>query len=631
LRLLLLAAVTVALLLAAQIAHVQVLRAGGLSERAARQLIRTDKLPATRGSIFDRNGRDLVVSIDVRTIAADPSLVTDPLGEATQLQPILGTPVPDLVDRLSRRNTRFVYLARRVDDRIADMVRDLKLPGIFTIFQPKRFQPAENLAVPVLGRVGVDNEGLSGIERQYDDVLKGHPGRLVTERDQQGREIPGARIEYDPMARGDDLVLTIDRSIQFETERRLGAQITATHAKGGIAMVMDTRTGDLLAVADLTVDPETGAVVPADRNTAVTNVYEPGSTAKLVTIAAAIEEQAVRSADVLRVPSHVQVGDHTYDEHEPHPVVNWSITDIVANSSNVGTILVARQLGKEKFDGYLRKFGFGSKTALRAPGESAGILLDTDDYAQSSMGSLPIGQGFAVTSAQVLAAYNTIANGGLYVPPRVVRASVGPDGTQHAAPAPETRRVVSEQTATDLTHMLADVVRVGTGELAAIDGYTVSGKTGTARKPKEGARGYEEGAYVSSFAGFVPAEDPRLTMLVLLDEPVPIYGGLVAAPVFADIGRYALREMRIPPPSARMKPSSVRAATAATAKGVGDLGDAQAPASLPSTTTSTSAAPSSSTSSTRGSSTSSSRPAQTTTTRPPRRATSTTVTTVFPG
>jgi cell division protein FtsI (penicillin-binding protein 3) len=429
--------------------------------------------------------------------------------------------------------------------------------------------------------VGVDHEGLSGVEHQYENVLKGKPGRLVAERDQQGREIPGGRIEYDPSARGDDLVLTLDRSLQYEAERRLAAQIVSTNAKGGMALVMDTRSGELLAMANLVVDPDSGSVMQADRNAAVTNVYEPGSVAKLVTVAGAIEDGVVDADAVLQVPGSIRIADHTFTEHDPHPTQSWSVTDIVANSSNVGTIMIAKKLGKDRFDQALRAFGFGSKTGLGAPGESAGILMDPSDYTGTSMGSFPIGQGIATTPVQMLAAYNTVANGGSYVAPKLVKATVGPDGTQHATDAAPAHRVVSSQTAAELTRMLTEVVRVGTGTLAAVDGYTVAGKTGTARKPLVGKRGYEDGAYVSSFAGFVPAEDPQISGLVVLDQPTPIYGGLVAAPVFADLARYTLRELRIPPPSIALPATKAKAATPATAKGVGDAGDASAPTTVP--------------------------------------------------
>ncbi len=617
LRLLLVLSVVAAVAITARLVDLHVLQAPTMAERVRKQLVRTDRLPAERGSIFDRAGRDLAISVQVPTIAADPRLVSDPQGEARVLASLVGVEADVLEERLSRPGAKFAYLARQVDEQTAKRVDEAKLPGVFTILEPKRFLPADSLALPVLGKVGLEGDGLSGLEYQYRDVLAGSPGKLVTQRDAQGREIPGGRIELDPSARGDDLVLTIDRSLQHETERRLADQIAATSAKGGIALVMDTATGELLSVANLVSEPvpegspkgTTPKVLPAEKNEAVTNVYEPGSVAKLITVAGAIEDGKVRADETLSVPTQIQVGDHLYTEHDPHPTASWSITDIVANSSNVGTIMVGQELGKQRFDAYLRAFGFGSRTGLADPGESPGILLDPAKYTGTSMGSFPIGQGIAVTAVQMLGAYNAVANGGTYVAPRLVKATVGPDGRQREAPAPEPRRVLSPQTAAEMTKMLGEVVRIGTGTLAAVDGYKVAGKTGTARKPLVGERGYQEGAYVSSFAGFVPAERPQLTAMVILDQPTPIFGGLVAAPVFADLARYALRELRIPPPIGGVPSTSARDADAESAKGVGDLGDARAPDDL-------TAIPTTATSATTAAARPASRPTSTSSTRP---------------
>jgi cell division protein FtsI (penicillin-binding protein 3) len=305
----------------------------------------------------------------------------------------------------------------------------------------------------------------------------------------------------------------------------------------------------------------------------------------------------IKPDERLLVPNSIKVADATFSEHDPHPTQQWSITDIVANSSNVGSIMIGQRLGKERLDHYLRSYGFGEETDLHFPGESAGLLLDPKKYSGSSMGTMPIGQGIAVTALQMLSAYNTVANGGVYVAPKLLKATIDSDGTVHPTSPTDTRRVVSSRTAHQMTAMLNEVVRVGTAPLARIDGYTVAGKTGTARKPLEGARGYKTGAYISTFAGFVPSEQPELSAIVVLDEPTPIFGGLVAAPVFSQIVQYGLRQLRIPPPA--VIPAQVADAAASVpksnekaAQGVGDAGDAQAPTA--STTTippSTSAPP----------------------------------------
>jgi cell division protein FtsI (penicillin-binding protein 3) len=461
----------------------------------------------------------------------------------------------ELQRRLSARG-RFGYLARRVEPAVADRVKALDLPGVHELDEPKRFLPAGDLAVPLLGKVGTDNEGQGGLEAQYEHRLAGTPGAVRLERDPNGRDIPGGVQHFEPSTRGEDLVLTLDRSMQYEAEQALAAEIVAAHARGGIAAVMQSDTGEVLAMANLTRagDPArpgdpAGVVVPAQSTTALTNVYEPGSVNKMITVAGSLEQGAIAPGDRMTVPDHIKVSDALFHDDEDHPVKQWSITDIVANSSNVGTIMIGRRLGKERIDQYLRAFGFGRRTGLGFPGESAGLLLDPARWYSTSIGTVPIGQGVAVTAMQMLAAYNTIANGGTYVAPKLVKASIDGDGKRHDTPPSDRHRVVSERTAAEVTAMLGEVVRVGTGKLAAIDGYGVAGKTGTARKPLDGARGYKEGAYVSSFVGFVPAARPAITAMVVLDEPTPIYGGLVAAPVFAELARYGLRELRVPPPA----------------------------------------------------------------------------------
>ena len=563
-----------ALLVSARLAQIQVVSADRYVAVGENQRVRKIAFAAERGAIFDRDGRDLALSVPRTTITANPRLVTDPLAAAQALSPILAIDEFTLRDVLSK-DKAFVYVARRVTDDQAKQVQDLGLAGLGFTAEPARVLPGGDLLAPLLGRVGTDNEGLSGLEDQFEKLLRGKPGYQIVERDPTGTEIAGGQRQMVPSVQGDDLVLTIDRALQYETERALREQIVKSSAKGGMAIVMHTRTGELLAVANLTTN-EDGSVGPAPKNMTLTNVYEPGSVNKMITIAGAMEEQLIKAEDRLVVPSTIRVADHTFSEHDPHPTEEWSITDIVANSSNVGSIMIGQKLGKNKLDDYLRAFGFGTKTGLDFPGESAGLLLDTKKYSGTSMGTIPIGQGIAVTALQMLAAYNTIGNGGVYVAPKLVKATVDDEGEHHLEDDSPTRRVVSAKTAKEMTAMLAEVVRVGTATRAGIPGYTVAGKTGTARKPLEGVRGYKAGAYVSSFAGFVPAERPELAAIVILDEPTPIFGGLVAAPVFAQIAQYGLREFRIPPPDVPLA-AAVPKSSAEDAKGVGEAGDGSAP------------------------------------------------------
>lgn len=579
---------------AVRLVQVQVLDDARYASFGASQRFQTVSLPADRGAIFDRNGADLAVSLPQRTVWADPRLVEDPEATAAALASILGLDAEatdELADDLDRDGA-FTYVQRRVEDEVADAVEAAALPGIFLVEEPRRFLPSGDLARSVLGQVGVDNDGLSGLELKYDDLLTGVPGELRVERDPEGRTIPAGEQHLTPAVRGDDLVLTIDRAMQYETERALAAQIAAKGAKGGTAIVSRPQTGEILALANLARDPETGEVRHIGNNAAVTNVFEPGSVNKVITVAAALEEGLVSPTTELVVPDRLQVGDHEFSDHDPHPTEAWSVTRILSESSNIGTIKLAAQLGKVRLDEYLRRFGFGSKTALDLPYEAAGILQPVDEYRATSMGSIPIGQGIAVTAVQMLAAYNVLANDGVYVPPKLVLETVDADGVRHPGPRGEERRVVSERTAQQLREMLVSVVSEGTGTRGGVRGYTVAGKTGTARKPDPVRGGYEDAAgnyhYVATFAGFVPAERPELSIIVVIDEPTgDIYGGSVAAPVFADLAQYGLRLFHIPPPLVE-KPPAPDTAAATEAAQVVETGRVRA---NPATTTTVQGAP----------------------------------------
>jgi cell division protein FtsI (penicillin-binding protein 3) len=557
-----------------RLVQVQALSGEEYAQFGVSQRFQEVTLPGDRGSIFDRNGNDLAVSLPQPTIWANPSLIDHPLEVAAALAgPLALDPAATnaLAERLSD-DGQFVYVARRVDDELADAVDALDLPGVAFLAEPERMTPAGDLARSVLGQVGVDNEGLSGLEGKYDEALTGASGTLVIEKDPEGRTIPGGEHQRVPAARGDDLVLTIDRSLQYETERALAAQITAKGAKGGTAIVSRPGTGEILALANFTTDPDTREIEATGNNLAATAVYEPGSVNKVITVAAALEEGLVEPTTELVVPDHLQVSDHLFSDHDPHPTESYSVTRILTESSNIGTILLAQQLGKDRVDTYLRRFGFGTTTAIEFPNESSGILLHPEDYSGTSIGSIPIGQGIAVTALQMLEAYNVLANGGVYVPPKLVMETVDRAGRRHSVDAGEPHRVVSARTAEQMRDMLVNVVAEGTGTRGGITGYSVAGKTGTARKPlPEG--GYQDAAgnyhYVANFVGFVPAEEPELSIIVVIDEPAgDIYGGTVAAPVFADLAQYALRLFRIPPPLVQRAPAPDTAAADAEAEGV---------------------------------------------------------------
>ncbi|HKY66660.1 MAG TPA: penicillin-binding protein 2, partial [Acidimicrobiales bacterium] len=530
-----------------RLAYVQTIGASQYVAYGVDQRIEPIELAGGRGAIYDRNGTDLAISIPQTSIAADPSIVTDPQGAARELAPVLGLDEIDLL-RLLTEDVRFVHLKRQVPDDVADAVRDLDIPGVLFFDEQARFMAAGDMARSVIGSVNIDGDGRSGVEQAYEDRLAGEPGHLMVERDPQGRTIPAGRHQIDPARPGDDLILTIDRGLQYEVERILQAQIGTTGAKGGTAIVSDPETGEILAMANQETDPTTGVIHNSSEDRAVTANYEPGSVNKVITLAAALEEGLVTPEQVITVPPSLQVADHTYNDAHPGDL---TVTDVLARSSNVGTIKIAQRLGEERLDEYLRRFGFGHDTGLGLPHEENGQLLPVDEWSGTSIGSIPLGQGISVTALQMLFAYNVIANDGVYVPPALVAATRDAEGERHDVPPGDARRVVSPTTAAQMRAMLARVIENGTGTAAAIEGYVAAGKTGTARKPQESG-GYEDAAgnyhYISTFAGFLPADDPKLSIIIVIDEPsTSPYAAQVAAPAFADIGRYAVRTMGVAP------------------------------------------------------------------------------------
>jgi cell division protein FtsI (penicillin-binding protein 3) len=546
-------------------------------------------LPAIRGGIYDRNGEVLALSVAKKTVVADPFLIKKPAQTAAALSPVLDIPVAQLVPELSE-HSGFVYLAHRVDTATAAKVTALNLTGIDLIDESQRIEPDGQTAVPVVGTVQSDGKGGSGLEYQYQSLLAGKAGRkdLLTAPD--GVTLPGATSTGTAAQPGTGLELTLDQSIQYVAEQALGAEIVASHAEGGSAVVMDVKTGDILAMANLqatTPSPAAGAatgqtvaattagsngasaqgaastlpagVTEAPSNSALTQVYEPGSVFKLVTFSAALASGVINPNQDFSVPDALPLGTYTFHDAEAHGTESLSATDILSQSSNIGTIEIAQQLGKTRLLDQIGNLGFGKPTGLHFPGESEGLVPSAASWTGSSIGSTPIGQADAVTVQQVLDAYNAVANGGVFVAPRLVRGTVAPNGSVKAAPASSSHRVIDPTTNAELVSMLEAVVNTGTGVNAAIDGYTVAGKTGTAQIPDANQLGYVPGAFVGSFAGFAPAENPVLSAVVVLNHPTPIYGGSVAAPVFSTIVQYALQHYGVPTTAAATPGTSVGA------------------------------------------------------------------------
>jgi cell division protein FtsI (penicillin-binding protein 3) len=535
----------VAVAVVARLLYVQGISAGRYAAVGQAQLLHTVTVPALRGSVVDRNDEPLAMSVLQTTIVADPHQVTDPRGEAAALAPILGADPATLQQKLSQ-NAGFVYLARTVGDDVAARVKALHLPGLTFLPEPKRFLPQGDLAGSVIGQVGTDGHGLGGIEYQKDRQLAGHAGTTVVERDPNGRQLPGGRVVQSAQP-GQGVVLTIDRSLQFDAEQALSNEIVTSNAKGGMAVVMDSHSGEILAMANMVAGANGAPPVQAPSNSALTTVYEPGSVTKVVTIGGALQEHVVTPDQRFAVPDSTRVGGTVFHDAEGHPTQSMSVSDILAQSSNVGTIGIAQQLGRNKLNSYLRAFGLGKRTGLGFPGESSGLLLNPAHESGTDIATVPIGQGEAVTAVQMLDAYNAVANGGSFVAPRLVRATIGSDGTRHAVAPTRPHRIISPTTAQQLTSMLQQVVQSGTGTTAALTGYSVAGKTGTAQKPLANGPGYQPGAYMATFVGFVPAQHPAISAIVVLDQPTPIFGGVVAAPVFAQIAQYELRHLGIPP------------------------------------------------------------------------------------
>jgi cell division protein FtsI (penicillin-binding protein 3) len=533
-----------------RLVDVQAVEGDHYEAMAMAQRVRSVSLTAERGTIFDRDGNELALSVPQQTVYADPRVVKDPERYARKLAPIVDVDQSDLRDRLAARDLAFVYVARKVDDRTAARVKKLALPGVAFITESKRFYPADSLAGPVVGFSGTDDKGLSGLEEKFDSLLRGKTGRLVAEEDPNGREIPATQRTAEPAERGGDLVLTLDQSLQFEVEKQLVAGVNGANARGGMAIVADVRTGDVLAMASVRgrgARLGAGLAPSTDVNRPLTTVYEPGSTAKVITVAGALESNVVEPATPFYVEENIDIADKTFHDAEWHRPESWDVSEIVRRSSNVGVIRIAERLGKERLDYFQRRFGFGTKTPIDFPAESPGIIKDVNNYVSTDMGSVPIGYTTAVTPMQMLDVFVTIANGGMSRPPRLVAGTIDADGVRRERHPKRGMRIVSAQTAAEVNEMLRGVVRDGgTGDKAQIDGYTVAGKTGTSRKHP-----YESARYMASFAGFAPAEAPRLAAIIVIDQPGTknnqYYGGKVAAPLFASIMKYALRLESVPP------------------------------------------------------------------------------------
>ena len=536
------------LLLVVRLAFVQVLDGSRYAAYAQSEVEQSVVLPASRGPIYDRTGGLLTISVPRADVIADDFLIHSPDSVAAQLAPILKTSRTALVTALSQSNG-YVVLARQVAPTTETAVENANINGISFVSDSLRQSPAGSLFEPLLGGVNGAGEGDASLEYQLNSTLAGRSGSEVVAQAPGGVDLPSPARQVVAPKQGSGVVLTIDEPLQLEVTKDVTAQMIATHADSGVAEVMDVRSGAVLAMVDLVKGPH-GKIAPAASNLLLTSVYQPGSVMKLATVSYSLQDHLISACTPFTVPYQIGVGGYTFQDADVHPTQVMAAKDILAQSSNVGTIEIAHLLGMQRLGQAIHSLGFGQPSGLNWPGESEGIVSDSSQWVGSSQASVPIGTGIAVTPQQVLDAYNAVANGGVLVPPHIVGSTVQANGTEHLLKAAAGHRVLQASTVTALVPMLEGVVdENGTAYAAHVPGYTVAGKTGTAQVPDSSGLGYVTGDWNASFVGFVPAQAPELSGIVVLNHPTPIYGGTVSAPVFAQIMQYALHRFNITPPS----------------------------------------------------------------------------------
>jgi cell division protein FtsI (penicillin-binding protein 3) len=556
----------------ARLVYLQVIDHADLMARADRQQMRTINPPAKRGEILDRNGRVLAYSVDADTIAADPTEVDDPDAVARQVCAVIdgctGDRRADMAKKL-RRKGAFVYLARQISPEEARAVRDLQLPGVTFLKENRRYYPKRELAAHVIGYVGLDNVGLGGIESAYDTQIRGRDGKVLIQTDAR-RHAVSSRVER-PATAGAGIELTIDQYLQHIAERELRAGVEENHAAGGTAIVMDPDTAEILALANWpTFNPNafTRSDDDARRNRAIQTLYEPGSTFKIVTASAALEQGAIKPETLVETnPGYITFGSRVI--HDTHVYGTIPFTDVIVKSSNVGAIKVGMRVGPQVLGQYINRFGFGQTLAPDFRGETPGIVWDADRLDASALASVSMGYQVGVTPLQMITAASTVANGGHLMEPRVVRAFIK-DGHRVDVPHKVLRQAINPDTAATLTTIMEQVVERGTAKPAQMEGFTIAGKTGTAAKLVNGR--YQKSDYNASFVGFLPSRKPALAILVVIDSPhgAGYTGGVVSAPVFKRIAEAAVTYLGIgptlnaPPPVlvARHDASQVSAAMA---------------------------------------------------------------------
>lgn len=531
--------------------YLQVLDSDRLQKLAEKQHQRAIPLTPDRGTIYDRTGAPLAVSVEMDSCFAEPRNISDPASTAKKLASLVHLPAEELRKKLTG-NRGFVWLQRRMTPEEAQKIKDLDIEGIGFVKETQRFYPTAEIASHVLGFTGLDPNGLEGIELKYDSTIMGNTGYMVTERDALGRDIALKKVVVKKASKGGNVHLTLDKNIQYLAEKELSKAVITSRARAGMAVVMDPQTGKILAMANYpTFNPNAHEKYSNNelRNRAVCDSFEPGSTFKVFLLAASLEEGIIRPTDGLNCENgSYAIGGRVI--HDTHRYGYLKVGDILKYSSNIGAAKIGSRLGSERLYSYLREFGFGERTGIDLPGETSGYLRDRKQWFGVDLATIAFGQGVSATVLQQCAAISAIANGGVIMKPYIVEkiTSEAGDVLQEFSPTAR-RRVISPNVAKLVSGMMESVTAAGgTGTNAAVEGYRVAGKTGTAQKVDPVTKGYSVDKRTASFLGFVPADNPRLTIMVVIDEPkTSSYGGVVAAPAFREIARQTLCYLQVPP------------------------------------------------------------------------------------
>ena len=537
-------------LFAVRLVDLQVVKGSDLAAQALNQRIKTQSIPAIRGSILDTTGQPMATTVEARDITADQTLVTDPAAVGAALAPILGVDPGILATRLTGTR-RYMYIAKGLSPTTWREIEALRLPGIFSEETQRRIYPGGDLAANVVGFVGADGKGLGGIESSMQTLLAGKAGTQTYERGSGNRIITTSDVSRTASVQGSNVQLTIDRDIQLVAQRQIARQVLSARADSGTVVVLDPRSGHILAMATAPTFDSNTAASSSDAvrgNRAVSEVYEPGSTSKVMTMSAVVDQGAANAGTAFTIPGTLKRGGKVFHDDVAHGTWHLTLAGVLAKSSNLGTILASERIGGKKLYSYLKAFGIGESTQSGLPGESRGLIPDYQDWSPTTFPTLAFGQGLAVTSLQAASVFATIANDGLRVQPRIVQSVIAPDGTVTPTPAPATTQVVKASTAKQIRLMMEGVVgKGGTAPKAAIPGYRVGGKTGTAQYVDPRCNCYN-GEVVASFIGMAPADNPQLVVAVSLVNPRNgRFGGQIAAPVFKRVMTYALQARSIPP------------------------------------------------------------------------------------